>query len=1142
MTLLVILAATGCVRDLPRGPDLGPCAEPPDRGGYTYANIGIGTCLAAPNALDVLEKDGKRWLVVANPDSYLSFSSGSLLLVDIDSIDFGRERNLVSDLAAHALSTDPFNGGLGIVPGGDRLLLPSRWSPDSATRVEQDEVFVVDISDPTTPAFADQPAFVVEDDPEPIVVDPVTGLAFVVNLTSHGITVIDTAPDPMVLVDASPDASLTPTGFSDRQVGDFAEPLGGSTAEISLATVDDAARVPTESWTLTWVDAGYRLWVPDLDGFVPWTSGGDTWRPPAGEMRITTSDAGEFQIIDPFVGSFESSPLLWYGNRGVLRAAPWSTGDLGFDFTRSFDALEGKPATWAAHLGAPIAVDLDSNVTLFFEGRPQAGSAPQIGRAVGDASLVFNRSSEPVITPPDGWKGVGDPWVRADVFAGALRMWLSMQTDDGAWQIGIAESPDQGASWSVPAPVEGLPDGLAAPIVDWRNGRYLLWASAEAADGGTEVWTAWSWDGLAWRDAAPVIGTDAPWDPADPPRAALQIDGGGLWRVEGLDAGVLGTYVAADDASSLAVFGVSLKAANGFEVGTSVAGDQSKNGVIPGTRVDAGGTERWYVTTIDADLRRHIAVLEREGDAWRLPSRAFADLIPKGEGGNVTGAWSPVVVADGDGWRMYYAALDAGGVARIRTATSADGLNFTPEEGVVVPVDADWASAAQVPHAVEALADGRLRLWYTGDNGGRSRIGAADGAGSSFTLAPGANTSWQLGTGDPGEFDDAGVADPLVVVGDDGVVHLWYAGFDGSTWRIGYATRGASGAWTRQLDPVTKDAAPALPAFGGGFAAGGVFSPTLVPTPDGLRIAFAGYDGTDLATQLTPRVGLARPRPTASGAAGTLGTLFPEARFPTSGDTLTLTSGRGAEGTSPISLEQTIETISNLGVGTSNLVLDDERGFLYVPSKRSNLVYVIDARDDSAGDFTDRNALDVEALLRFNFTEGPRGVRDVVPIPGTNRLLVATIAPTSLLVVDAAELLDDDRKQVLDLPVIAMLPLRSMTTDENDPNYSGSVDQIGPGDLLMHPDGRSVFVPQFLEDAGTVFDLGLGPFGVEVAHIDPLGSNPWTGAFTPDGKLLFVANLRGDTNERETSSTIAVIDADPDSPTRWQILTLLVNR
>jgi hypothetical protein len=147
------------------------------------------------------------------------------------------ERNLVSDLEAHALPTDPFNGGLGIVPGGDRLLLPSRWSPESATRVEQDEVFVVDISDPTAPAFADQPAFVVEDDPEPIVVDPVTGLAFVVNLTSHGITVIDTAPDPMVLVDASPDASLTPTGFSDRQVGDFAEPLGGSTAEISLATI-----------------------------------------------------------------------------------------------------------------------------------------------------------------------------------------------------------------------------------------------------------------------------------------------------------------------------------------------------------------------------------------------------------------------------------------------------------------------------------------------------------------------------------------------------------------------------------------------------------------------------------------------------------------------------------------------------------------------------------------------------------------------------------------------------------------------------------------------------------------------------------------------------------------------------------------
>lgn len=1138
MTSFVILAAIGCVRDLPRGPDLGPCAEPPATGGYSYAEIGIGTCLASPNALDVLEKDGRTWLVVANPDAYLNFASGSVLFVDIGSIDLGADRNLVSDLDAHALATDPFVGGLGLVRSRDRLLLPDRWSPESATKVENDEVWVVDVSDPTAPRFADEGPIQVEDDPEPIVVDDAADRAYVVNLTSHGVSVIDTTA--MTLVDAAPDAAITAGAFTDGVTAN-GEPTRGSNAEISLATIDDATRVADEAWTLTYADAGLRVWAPDAAGHLVWTSGGDGWRANPGELRITVTDTVFTGLRDIFLGTFEGDPLLWFADNGDLSVAAWDSSARGFDLDGSAVVLTGRPATWQAHLGAPQALTLDDVGLLFYEGRTAEGSPASIGRAIGDADLTtFTRAADPVIVPPEGFTSVGDPWVRDDALAGDVRMWLSMRADDGAWHVGLAESVDNGVTWSTPTPVEGLPDGLAAPVVEWRGGRYLLWASADAGDGGTEIWTAWSYDGITWRDAAAPFTTDAPWDDVDPPRVGLQADSGGTWRVEGQDYGIVSTRsVNADTTITLNAYGINLRAAHGFEIGTTTLGEDARYGVIPGTRVQTEAVDRWYVTTLDRDLRRRIVVLGPSEDGWTVLAR---DLVPDGTGGNALGAGSPVVVADGAGWRMYYAAYDAAGLPTVRTATSADGLTFTPDGDRVIPADAAFSSAGQIPHSVEALSDGRVRLWYTGDNGGKTRIGAAVGTGGDLALEPGLNTRWSLGTGDPGEFDDTAVRDPLVVVGDDGVVHLWYAGFDGAQWSIGYATRASDGTWSRRTDPVTKGAIPAMRPVGGGFFAGGAYAPQAVDTADGLRIAFAGYDGLDASAFVTPRIGLARPRATAFGGAGTLGALFPEPRFATAGDRLALTTTRGAEGITAMTLEHTIGGLSTLGVGVSALVHDEERGLLYVPSKRSNLIFVLDVRDDSTGDFVDANVLSLEAALRVRTNEGPRGVRDVVPLPGTSKLLVATLQPTALMVLDVAELVDDGQAQLLDPPMLATLPLRTMAEDVNDANFTGSVDQVGPGDVLLHPDGRSVFVPQFLEDAASVFDLSLGAFGAEVAHIDPIGANPYTGAFSPDGKLLFVANLRGEPVEKETSSTIAVIDADPDSPTRWQVLTWLVNR
>src|SRR5690606_26402030 len=89
LPLLLSLAAPllgACVQDVGAGPNLGRCADLP-RGTYTYGEIGIGTCLAGPVDLGFFEQDGATWLAVTNADPFMNFGSGSVLLVDWDSVD-----------------------------------------------------------------------------------------------------------------------------------------------------------------------------------------------------------------------------------------------------------------------------------------------------------------------------------------------------------------------------------------------------------------------------------------------------------------------------------------------------------------------------------------------------------------------------------------------------------------------------------------------------------------------------------------------------------------------------------------------------------------------------------------------------------------------------------------------------------------------------------------------------------------------------------------------------------------------------------------------------------------------------------------------------------------------------------------------
>ena len=103
------------------------------------------------------------------------------------------------------------------------------------------------------------------------------------------------------------------------------------------------------------------------------------------------------------------------------------------------------------------------------------------------------------------------------------------------------------------------------------------------------------------------------------------------------------------------------------------------------------------------------------------------------------------------------------------------------------------------------------KMWYTGWNGDRENLGgglarqinfrigyASSADGTTWTKqAGGAGAGAVLGLGSAGQADAKGASQP-VVLKEGSTYRLWYEGFNGSAWRILYATSSDGLTWTKQ--------------------------------------------------------------------------------------------------------------------------------------------------------------------------------------------------------------------------------------------------------------------------------------------------------------------------------------------------------
>lgn len=1116
LALLVLL--TGCLQERPV-PDAGACAVTPD-GAYTWGEIGIGTCLAGP--ADLAWSQQGDVLLVSNANPWGDFTGGSLLALDMTRLDVDRPENDVADLALGALDLPSFTGAMAAVGDGGTFAVTNRWSDGARTREEQDPLFFVDASDPAAMALdtvLGGPSGGIDAgyDPVAVLAEPLTGDLFVIQRTEHEVAMVDTDVSPAELVPPGGPGRLLPRAFEDVDGS-------GSRAAFSKLEAADATSLVGHDWTLSWNVATVHAWVPVLDGVRRLRSGGEgDWAEAADGREIDLrGNSLVTEIVDPWMDTVTtqdgSFARMVFVNQGFLWGAQSTTGSFwGLEPSALLgpDDDEGE-----AVLGGPAYTVLDEVWYLWYDAGD--GVEQSIHLALSADGTSFDRQG-PQIVPPAG-SSYEDPFLILDPQADRWRMFFGVHDADG-WSVGQAVSDDL-SSWTELPGRFAPAGGAAAPVVGYWGGRFHMLYASDTLDGQERE--AVSVDGVHWQVVGPAFAVDR-LGGSRRPRVALQVLPEDNFSLVDESGAVADTPLIPGNILGNTTNGWAASVAVGQDVDPDDIGLDAEGGVQLDAVSEAAedGTREGWFTVTDADgVGRVVAGTLGADGRWSLSPEVVAEAPFGPADESVT---DPVVVETDAGRVMFYAAW-SGGLPVIARAVEGAGGQWEPEGDALFVPELDFEAFGVMPETASLRGD-VVRLYYTADDGERLRIGALDVAAGGLgaaTRVPGADADWVFAGGAPGEWDDSGVKDAWVVV-EGGTEHLWFAGSSGEAWRVGYASRPLDDAEPFEPSTDTEGTpratlSPATSSFG----SVGVQRPVTWRTAEDAWDLW--YTGLDVDGTRVGRAVLTDPD-----------RAWRDLRLPTLSDTWGFTAVPEDEGDA-ISLDLEAEGAPFTGLGCVSLSADPARGFVYVACEHVPVLYVLDVRDDSDGSFQDLNYLDVEAVVTLDTTSSGSvyngtGFRQTFLDPSRDWLWGVFNAPSSLAAVDLDRIVDDELVDVVNDAVLAYLPLPNLR-DAGVSNYS----TVGAAQAAQSPDGRYVFVTNFLDNSVSCYDFAVGTPATLVAQADDVGENPFSIELSPDGRYAVVANYSGEVSDDKVNSTLTILDTDPTSASFMQVLTRVVNR
>jgi predicted GH43/DUF377 family glycosyl hydrolase len=274
-----------------------------------------------------------------------------------------------------------------------------------------------------------------------------------------------------------------------------------------------------------------------------------------------------------------------------------------------------------------------------------------------------------------------------------------------------------------------------------------------------------------------------------------------------------------------------------FDVGATGAWD-SGNVYDPVVLYDGSTYRMWYTGDQGGNPRRIGYATSTNGLTWTRS--AVNAVLSEGDSGSWddSGVRGAAVISDGGLFKMWYTGNNAAGDVRIGYATSNDGITWN-RYGSNPVLDLGPAGAwddLRVSRATVLKDGSTYKMWYEG----RSSSGAVSFGYATSTdgIIWNKYAGNPVLTSSPAPAWDYSIYSPHVILAD-GVYHMWYAGgnFSGTAYETGYATSADGIQWTKRGRVIQQGPDGAFDRYGADF-------PTVLRVGDMAKMWYSGYDGS----------------------------------------------------------------------------------------------------------------------------------------------------------------------------------------------------------------------------------------------------------------------------------------------------------
>ncbi|MBI5682792.1 MAG: hypothetical protein HZC45_06475 [Deltaproteobacteria bacterium] len=429
----------------------------------------------------------------------------------------------------------------------------------------------------------------------------------------------------------------------------------------------------------------------------------------------------------------------------------------------------GSPAPWDSLDVEPGAVIKDGNIfKMWYTGSDN--KKHRIGYAVSKDGVKWERNDEIVFDrgEEDAWDSFSAAYPCVIKDGNVFKMWYTGSSGK-ILSIGYAESKD-GIKWErrkspVFEPAEDdVWDGFSVmyPMVIKSENKYMLWYTGSAGI-SYKIWTAVSDDGIECKRLE-----NKPID---------------LGRVHSFHPWVI------------------------KEQGQGVKSMLFTDKPAPASSKQGGQEikyKMWYSVKETPKSAFHIFSAEsKDGVKWNIKGEALKPDM----GWDIKEVFKPVVLHDGRNYKLWYAGFD-GRRTRVGLAVSTD-LSATARAGgnkwirhkenpvLDVAEGSGWDGESVFRGSI-MREENLYKMWYSGFNGRRTRIGMAsskDGINWQKALLP---------VFSPGaDWDRLGAGYPFILK-EEKTYKMWYTGFNGTILQIGYAESIDGTNWKRHSSPVLK--------------------------------------------------------------------------------------------------------------------------------------------------------------------------------------------------------------------------------------------------------------------------------------------------------------------------------------------------